>query len=192
MICDASSGRLCNNSAASATAWNNSNGQNLYWQRQQILEQQRRRAQLRYQQQYLDRVRNDQLRLQQWRYNDYTPYNYRYRRGNSYYETNQYGAEMLRRAINDGYDQGYRAGQADREDGWRYDAESAYAYDDASYGYDGYYVDLSEYQYYFREGFRRGYEDGYRSTSRYGRYSNGTGSILGAILDGILGLQLLN
>jgi len=73
-----------------------------------------------------------------------------------------------------------------------YNPEDAYAYDDASYGYDGYYVDLSEYQNYFREGFRRGYEDGYRQSSRYGRYNNGTGSILGAILEGILGLQLLN
>lgn len=99
---------------------------------------------------------------------------------------------MLRRAINDGYDQGYRAGQADREDGWGFNPQDEYAYDDASYGYDGYYVDLSEYQYYFREGFRRGYEDGYYSTSRYGRYNNGTFSILDAILDGILGLQLLN
>ena len=32
---------------------------------------------------------------------------------------------------------------------------------------------LNEYQYYFREGFRRGYEDGYHSRSQYGRYSNG-------------------
>jgi hypothetical protein len=62
----------------------------------------------------------------------------------------------------------------------------------ASYGYDGYYVDLNEYQYYFREGFRRGYEDGYRNSSRYGRYNNGSHSILGAILEGILGLQLLD
>jgi len=58
---------------------------------------------LQYQQRYLEQLRRDQLRLQQWRYNDYGPYNYRYRRGGSYYETNQYGAEMLRRAVNDGY-----------------------------------------------------------------------------------------
>jgi hypothetical protein len=63
---------------------------------------------------------------------------------------------------------------------------------DASYGYDGYYVDLGEYQHYFREGFRRGYEDGYYSRSQYGSYSNGGYSILGAILEQILGLQLLD
>jgi hypothetical protein len=147
---------------------------------------------LRYQQQYLDRLRRDQLRLQQWRYNDYGPSNYRYRRGNSYYETNRYGAEMLQRAINDGYQQGYSAGRADREDGWGFNPNDAYGYQDASYGYDGYYVDLDEYQYYFREGFRRGYEDGYHSSSRYGRYNNGVANILGAIVEGILGLQLIN
>ena len=148
--------------------------------------------QLRYQQRYLERLRRDQLRLQQWRYNDYGPYNYRYRRGGSYYETNRYGAEMLQRAINDGYGEGFQAGQADREDGYGYSPEEAYGYQDASYGYDAYYVDLNEYQHYFREGFRRGYEDGYYSRSRYGQYSNGSRSILGAILEQILGLQLLN
>jgi hypothetical protein len=130
--------------------------------------------------------------LQSWRYYDYGPFNYRYSRGGSYYETTQYGAEMLRRAINDGYEQGFEAGRADREDGWGYNPNDAYGYQDATYGYDGYYVDLSEYQYYFREGFQRGYEDGYYSRSRYGTYSNGKLSILGAILSGILGLQLIN
>ena len=164
--------------------------QSYRYQRQRLLEQQRRLNQLRYQQRYFERVRRDQLRLQQWRYNDYGPYNYRYRRGNSYYNTNQYGAEMLRRAVNDGYREGYQAGQADRQDGWGFNPQEAYGYQDASYGYDGYYVDLSEYQHYFREGFRRGYEDGYYSRSQYGRYSNGSGSILGAILEGILGFTL--
>ena len=99
---------------------------------------------------------------------------------------------MLQRAINDGYREGFDAGQADRQDGYGFNVEEAYAYQDASYGYDAYYVDLSEYQHYFREGFRRGYEDGYYSRSRYGRYSNGSYSILGAILEQVLGLQLLN
>ncbi len=148
--------------------------------------------QLRYQQRYYEQLRRDQLRLQQWRYNDYGPYNYRYRRGGSYYETNRYGAEQLQRAINDGYGEGFQAGQADRQDGYGFNPEEAYGYQDASYGYDAYYVDLNEYQYYFREGFRRGYEDGYYSRSQYGRYSNGSYSILGTILEQILGLQLLN
>jgi len=66
---------------------------------------------------------------------------------------------------------------------------SSYAYQDANYGYDGYYVNQAEYNYYFREGFNRGYQDGYDSRTQYGSYSNGSGSILGAILSEILNLQ---
>jgi hypothetical protein len=157
--------------------------------RQQQLEQQRRRAQWSYQQRYLERLRQDQLRLQSWRYSDYGQSNYRYNRGGRYYETNQYGAQMLRQAVNYGYEEGYRAGQADRADGWRGSYQDSYAYQDSTYGYNGYYVDVNEYQYYFREGFRRGYEDGYYSRSQYGRYSNGVYSILGTILGQILNLQ---
>jgi len=166
--------------------------QSYAWQQQRMLEQQRRRAQLRYQQMYLQRLRQDQLRLQNWRYSDYGPSNYRYSRGGSYYETNRYGAQMLQQAVNNGYAEGWRAGQADREDGWGFSPQDAIGYQDSSYGYDGYYVDFSEYQYYFREGFQRGYEDGYYSRSQYGRYSNGTASLLGTILEQILNLQLMN
>jgi hypothetical protein len=166
--------------------------QSLALQRQRILEQQRRRAQLQYQQRYLNRVRQDQLRLQNWRYSDYGSNNYRYSRGGSYYETNQYGAQMLRQAVNNGYEEGFRAGQADREDGWSFSPNDAIGYEDASYGYDGYYVDMNEYQYYFREGFERGYEDGYYSRSQYGRYSNGSANILGTILQTILNLTVMD
>jgi hypothetical protein len=55
-------------------------------------------------------------------------------------------------------------------------------------GYDGYYVDINEYQYYFREGFRRGYEDGYYGRNQYGSYSNGKYAILGQVLSVILNL----
>ncbi len=95
---------------------------------------------------------------------------------------------MLREAVQYGYEEGYRAGLADREDGWGYGYNSSYAYQDATYGYDGYYVSLNDYRYYFREGFRRGYEDGYYSRSRYGRYDNGGWNILGTILSGILSI----
>ena len=84
------------------------------------------------------------------------------------------------------------AGQADREDGWSFSPNDAIGYEDASYGYDGYYVDMNEYQYYFREGFERGYEDGYYSRSQYGRYSNGSANILGTILQTILNLTVMD
>jgi hypothetical protein len=151
-------------------------------------------AQWRYQQQYQEYIRQQQYRLQNQRYDDqyyYSSQNYRYSRSGRYYETNQYGAEMLRQAINYGYEQGFRAGQADREDRWNGGSyQDSYAYQDASYGYNGYYVDSEEYRYYFREGFRRGYEDGYYGRSQYGRYSNGTANILSTILQQILNLQL--
>src|SRR5205814_1624468 len=83
---------------------------------------------------------------------------YRSYRGASYYEVNQYGADLLRRAVNYGYREGYRAGVADREDRWNFDYRDSYAYQDANYGYDGYCEDQGAYNYYFREGFRRGYE----------------------------------
>jgi hypothetical protein len=155
-------------------------------------------AQYRYQQRYLQRLREQQLRLQNARNYDYNrdPYfytapSYRYNRGGRYYETNQYGAEMLRQAVNNGYEEGFRAGQADREDRWRFGYQDSYGYQDANYGYTGYYVDRDEYNYYFREGFKRGYEDGYNSRYQYGNYSNGKYSILGSILSGILNFQSL-
>ena len=91
-------------------------------------------------------------------------------RGDSYYETNEYGIALLRQALNNGYREGWLAGTADREDGWRPSYGSSYAYRDANYGYNGYYLDRGTYNYYFREGFRRGYDDGYNSSYRYGRY----------------------
>jgi hypothetical protein len=67
---------------------------------------------------------------------------------------------LLRQAVNYGYQEGFRAGEADRQDRWRSNYRDSYAYQDANYGYNGYYVDRGDYNYYFREGFRRGYEDG--------------------------------
>ena len=163
------------------------NWQNIQAQRQRQLEQQRRRAYLEYQRRYWERIRLDQIRLQQIRYYDNLFYNYRYVRGGQIYYTSQYGARMLQDAINYGYEEGFRAGQADRMDGWGFNPTASYGYMDASFGYDSYYVDLTEYNYYFREGFRRGYEDGYYGRYQYGTFSNGKyqvmGSILGAILD---------
>jgi len=121
--------------------------------------------------------------------NFYSADNYRYSRGGRFYETNQYGADLLRQAVNYGYEEGFQSGQADREDHWRNASyQNSYAYQDANYGYNGYYVAQTEYSYYFRQGFRRGYEDGFNSRSQYGTYSNGSNSILSAVLSTILNL----
>ena len=58
---------------------------------------------------------------------------------------------MLREAVNNGYREGFRAGTADREDRWRPDYEDSFAYQDANFGYSGYYVDQADYNYYFRQ-----------------------------------------
>ena len=155
-----------------------------------MLERQRRLAQLRYQQRYWEHLRQDQLRLESWRYS-YAPPMYRYYRSGSYYQVSQYGADLLRRAVNNGYEEGVRAGQSDREDNWQFGYQDCDAYQDATFGYDGYYASLDDYRFYFREGFRRGYEDGYYGRWQYGSYTNGVISLLGNVLVEVLRLQYL-
>ena len=173
--------------------------QRLAEQRARALQQQQRLAHYRYQQQYYDRLRLQQARWDARRYdhyNDpyfYTPASYRYSYGGRWHETNRYGADLMRQAVNYGYQEGLRAGHADRFDGWRNDYRGSYAYQHASYGYNGYYLDQSAYNHYFRQGFARGYDDGYGNRHRHGRRDdNGQYVILAAVLGAILGLQLLH
>ncbi len=162
------------------------------------LQKQHRNSQYRYQQEYYDRSRHYQSRYN-WRtynyYNDpyfYTAPRYRYYRGGSYFSINIYGANLLQQAINFGYSEGLRAGRADRMDGWRFDYRSSYAYRDANYGYYGFYVDQSEYNYYFRQGFERGYADGYYGRRRYGRYYNGADILYAPVMSTIFSFQIFN
>ena len=162
------------------------------------LQQQNRMAQYRFQEQYVERLRQQQVYLQNDRHPDYDhdPYFYsapiyQYSRGGNYYQTNQYGADLLRHAVNNGYQEGYEAGRADRQDRWDSNYQNSYAYQDANYGYDGYYVNRDDYNYYFREGFQRGYQDGYNRQYQYGRYADGSYSMLDVILAQVLGLQSL-
>src|SRR5262249_43012012 len=159
-------------------------------QRRELLERQNRINRLRFQERYLERVREDQLRLQSWRY-AYSPPIYRYYRGGHYCEANQYAADLLRQAVSYGYEEGIRAGRSDRDDRWGFGYRDSYAYQDATFGYTGYYVSLDTYRYYFREGFRRGYEDGYYGRWHYGTTSGAGFSLLGNVLNVILNLQRL-
>ena len=112
---------------------------------------------------------------------------YRVYRNGSYYQTDNRGAELLRQAVNSGYQQGFQQGQLDA----RYGRNGSYygnnVYRTGTYGYQTY-VDRSQYQYYFQQGFQRGYEDGFNNQYRYGYRSNGGLNILGNILNGILNL----
>jgi hypothetical protein len=116
---------------------------------------------------------------------------YRYSYGGRYYDTNDDGAQILRNALNYGYQQGLRAAQAARYQNSRYDYRGCSGYQDANYGYQGYSIDQSQYSYYFREGFQRGYDDGYYSRARYGSNHLGRVELVISILDGILGLHHL-
>ena len=173
------------------------NQQVLFAQRQSAqLQQQKRSNQYRAEQQYLAQLRQQQMRLQTARNYSNDPYvltapSYRYNYGGVSRQTNQYGADILRQAVNYGYQEGVRFGQADRQDGWQANYQTSPAYQDANYGYGGNYVDQSEYNYYFRQGFRRGYADGYNSQSQYGSSLNGSSSILANLLTSILGLTSL-
>jgi hypothetical protein len=162
------------------------------------LQQQNRKAQFGAQQQYVVRLRQQQVRIQTRGRYDYgrDPYfysapTYRYFYRGRTYETNQSGVNLLRQAVNFGYEEGHRAGMADRQDRWASGYEDSYAYQDANYGYSGFYVAREDYNDYFREGFRRGYEDGYNRRAHYGTYVNGRGTVLGAILATILNFQAI-
>ena len=150
----------------------------------QNLRHQNRNEQYRSQQRYYDRMNQQRRHYDNDSHNDYyrgsyhySPVIYRYNRGGSYYYANRYQADLMRQAINYGYEEGYYAGRADRMDRWGFNYRDAYAYQDANYGYSGYYVDRGTYNYYFRQGFSRGYDDGYYSRYRYGRHNNNNYSL---------------
>ncbi|MDQ2703070.1 MAG: hypothetical protein M3Y70_09760 [Pseudomonadota bacterium] len=161
-------------------------------------DRQRQRSSERYYRERLAQQRRvtQQRRLAQQRYyqqRHYRPATYRYGYGGHWYSTNHYGADMLRRAVSQGYQEGLRAGRAHRNDRWSRGYRGSRVWIDASYGYNSNYVRRSDYQHYFREGFERGYEDGYNGRYRYGRYDNGndTAIILTTVLAAILGLQAI-
>ena len=162
------------------------------------LRQQRRTAMADVQQQYIARLQQQQARIRNSDRYNYgrdpffrMPPTVRFSRGGAYYETNQFGVNLLRQAVNYGYEEGNRVGMADWRDRWAFNYEGSWAYQDANYGYSGFYVDRDHYNAYFREGFRRGYEDGYHRRHQYGTYASGRGTVLGAVLATILNFQAI-
>ena len=158
------------------------------------LQQQRRTSQYGAQQQYAVQLRQQQRDLLTAR--DYAtdpwvsaPFTYRYVANGANRQTNQYGAEVLRQAVRNGYAQGYRAGQADQKDHSPATYQSTFAYRDANHGYSGRDVDQSDYNFYFRQGLERGYADGFMHRAQYGTVANGVAIIHNALLSAMLGLQ---
>ena len=203
--------------AAGLAKGQNVNDQYRQWQRAQMEAQQRQmdyqrsgssqdyrqwqRAQQRAQREYMDYQRATRGSNNGYYDNNNGYYNsgstvydtrsgryYRVYRNGSYYQTDYRGAELLRQAVNSGYQQGYRQGQMDRAYGRGMNYYGNSVYSSGTYGYQSY-VARDQYQYYFQQGFQRGYEDGYRSTNRYGYRSGNTFNILGSVLNTILNLS---
>lgn len=146
-------------------------------------------AYARYQQDYNRRLRDVRIRIAPRYY--VRPAHYRYSYGGLWYTTSNYGADVLRQAVDWGYREGVRAGRVDRNDGWAPDYRDSVAWRDGGFGYGGRYVSSADYAYYFRQGFQRGYDDGYFGRMQYGRYANNDVVIAEAVIATILGLQLL-
>jgi hypothetical protein len=129
----------------------------------------------------------EQERLNRQRQQSYNN-QYRIYRNGSYYNTDNRGAELLRQAVNRGYQQGLIAGRNDRSSRRGMNWRNSRVYSSGNYGYQQY-VDSSQYRYYFQQGFERGYQDGYNSRYQYGTNNNGTFNILGSILSNILNIR---
>lgn len=130
--------------------------------------------------------------------NDNTNRDGRYRvyRNGSYYNTDQRGADLLRQAVNQGYQQGFQAGRNDRDNRRNASWSNSTIYRSGNMGYQSY-VTQAQYRYYFQQGFQRGYQDGsntrynndYNGQYEYGYYNDGSPSILESILNTVLRIQ---
>ena len=135
------------------------------------------------------KLEQERLRLERQRLQTMQARNrYRVYRNGGWYNTDQRGADLLRQAVQEGYRQGFQAGRSDRNRRVGLNWGGSNVYRTGSYGYQSY-VDRSQYQYYFRQGFERGYQDGYNSRYQYGTNNNGVANILGSILGSILNVQ---
>jgi hypothetical protein len=112
---------------------------------------------------------------------------YRVYNNGRYYNTDSRGVNLLRQAVNSGYQQGYQQGQMDRRYGRRMNYYGNSVYNNGMFGYQSY-VARDQYQHYFQQGFQRGYEDGFNSSNRYGYRSGNTANILSGVLNTILNL----
>ena len=117
-----------------------------------------------------------------------------YRTGGTFriYSNGQYsnvdnrGYNLLRQAVNSGYQQGFRAGVRDRRFG-RYNYQNDSMYRSGTFGYNTY-VARNQYQHYFQQGFQRGYEDGFYGRTQYGYRTGSTQNILGSVLNTIFNI----
>ena len=112
---------------------------------------------------------------------------YRVYNNGRYYNYDQRSYNLLRQAVNSGYQQGYQQGMMDRRYGRGMNYYGNNVYSNGLYGYQSY-VARDQYQYYFQQGFQRGYEDGFYSRTQYGYRSGNSFNILSGVLNTILNL----
>lgn len=113
---------------------------------------------------------------------------FRVYRGDHFYVTDHRGADILRSGVNEGYRQGFLEGERNymvRNYAGHRDSET---FKTASIGYKQF-IDLDEYQYYFRRGFELGYYDGFDGVTRYGTTNDGVRRMLDSVLLGILDIR---
>jgi len=91
-------------------------------------------------------------------------------------------SEVRDRAQRVGYDEGFRAGQIDRDNGERANFRDESVYQEATAGYQSQHGMLSYYRQQFRAAFVRGYEDGYHNRNSNTR-RRGIGGVLGDIIN---------
>ena len=113
---------------------------------------------------------------------------FRVYRGDHFYVTDYRGADLLRNGINEGYRQGFITGVKDYASRSYVGHRSSETFKAASIGYKKF-IDLDEYQYYFRRGFELGYYDGFDGMARYGNISEGARNLNENVMAGILDIR---
>ncbi|MFL6466366.1 MAG: hypothetical protein ACJ72Z_00260 [Pyrinomonadaceae bacterium] len=113
---------------------------------------------------------------------------FRVYRGEHFYVTDYRGVELLRNGINEGYRRGFLEGEKDYQNRSYTGYRASETFKDGSIGYKNY-IDLDEYQYYFRRGFELGYYDGFDGFVRYGRVSDGNRTVLESVVSGVLDIR---
>lgn len=139
---------------------------------------QNQKAEIERQRQYEDQVRLDRERQEQMRVKyeqNRSPWekNVRYKvfQNGRMFITDARGLEMLKQAVIRGYDEGFKAGLADRRNRRNGGFYKSSVYRSGNFGYQNS-VEMKQYQFFFQKGFSEGYEDGFNTRKFRGWYQN--------------------
>jgi hypothetical protein len=100
-----------------------------------------------------------------------------------------YTDELVRRAYNSGYEQGYMAGQAARYNGYSGSAyEDPYFFENDGYGYGAYSISMNRQRRCLSEGYERGYLDALDRNDEYDSQFGGDVDLVSLMLSSVLGM----